>query len=79
MTPIERIGASGARLRACLSGRQAETPHFRLHVVSADRSASIEKNVNRKIVTRYKRWRLLFLDIPSRFPDIGAGAERVVL
>jgi hypothetical protein len=41
--------------------------------------ASIEKNVNRKIVTRYKRKWLLFLDIPSRFPDNGAGAEIVVL
>jgi len=41
--------------------------------------ASIEKNVNRKIVTPYKRWWLLFLDIPTRFPDSGAVAEIVVL
>ena len=41
--------------------------------------ASIEKNVNRKIVTRYKRKWLLFLDIPSRIPDNGAVAEIVVL
>jgi hypothetical protein len=41
--------------------------------------ASIEKNVNRKIVTRYKRWWLLFLDIQSRYPDSGADVEIVVL
>jgi hypothetical protein len=41
--------------------------------------ASIEKNVNRKIVTPYKRKWLLFLDIQSRSPDRGAVAEIVVL
>jgi len=39
----------------------------------------MEKNVNRKIVTRYKRQWLLFLDIQSRFPDSGAVVEIVVL
>jgi len=43
------------------------------------REASIEKNVNRKIATRYRSLRLLFLDIQSRFPDSRAVAEIVVL